>query len=210
MLLAVYDAIPSIATLTLGGARVIDSLLALILSQFKKLKTLGLVDTSSLHVGFNPPRCGNVYIGPNGDEIRRKVEAQHGVALQTPSLALASILMSWFLAISPRLSLPEEKDGKFKTFNAQPLLTLNDVNLTYDVDLQPRGKKKSSSSSSDIQDTPSRSPGYRGLRKRSNYHYLGLIAGPEDHTGNAFMSLASLRVVVVRVAVLIDSTSRAG
>ncbi|KAK0203013.1 hypothetical protein DFS33DRAFT_948570 [Desarmillaria ectypa] len=117
MLLAVYDAIPSIATLTLGGARVIDSLLALILSQFKKLKTLGLVDTSSLHVGFNPPRCGNVYIGPNGDEIRRKVEAQHGVALQTPSLALASISMFLFSQTARKQSLHGFLRAKFGTFN---------------------------------------------------------------------------------------------
>ncbi|SJK99355.1 uncharacterized protein ARMOST_02648 [Armillaria ostoyae] len=58
LLKAVYDAMPSIEMLTLDGSRVIDSLKALIpiLSQFKKLKTLELVDASSR----------DVYVGPNG------------------------------------------------------------------------------------------------------------------------------------------------
>ncbi|KAK0444168.1 hypothetical protein EV421DRAFT_2035171 [Armillaria borealis] len=58
LLKAVYDTMPSIETLTLDGSRVIDSLKALIpiLSQFKELKTLGLVDASSR----------DVYVGPNG------------------------------------------------------------------------------------------------------------------------------------------------
>ena len=48
-----------------------------ILSQFKKLKKLRPVDASYLRIGFNPPRCGNLYImGPNGGEIREKVQAQ--------------------------------------------------------------------------------------------------------------------------------------
>ncbi|SJL03450.1 uncharacterized protein ARMOST_06805 [Armillaria ostoyae] len=78
LLHAVYDAMPSIQNLTLDGGPLRDGLQALvpILSQFKKLKKLGLVDASSLHVGFNPPRCGNVYMGPNGGEIRKKVQAQ--------------------------------------------------------------------------------------------------------------------------------------
>ncbi|KAK0434614.1 hypothetical protein EV421DRAFT_1839439 [Armillaria borealis] len=79
LLHAVYDAMPSIQKLTLkDGGPLRDSLQVLvpILSQFKKLKKLGLVDPTSLHVGFNPPTCGNVYMGPNGGEIRKKVQAQ--------------------------------------------------------------------------------------------------------------------------------------
>jgi len=47
-----------------------------ILSQFKNLEELVLAHTSSLGVGFNPPICGNVYMGLHGDEIRRQVEEQ--------------------------------------------------------------------------------------------------------------------------------------
>ncbi|KAK0214188.1 hypothetical protein IW262DRAFT_305009 [Armillaria fumosa] len=78
LLKAVYDAMPSIGTLTLDGGRVRDSLQALIpiLSQFKKLKSLGLVDASSLDVGFDPPRCGNAYMGPGGAKLLRRVQEQ--------------------------------------------------------------------------------------------------------------------------------------
>ncbi|KAK0444169.1 hypothetical protein EV421DRAFT_496555 [Armillaria borealis] len=78
LLKAVYDAMPSIGTLTLDGGGVIDSLQALIpiLSQFKKLKTLGLVDASSLDVGFNPPWCGNAYMGPGGAELLLRVQEE--------------------------------------------------------------------------------------------------------------------------------------
>ncbi len=101
MLLAVYDTMPSIRTLTLDGGPVADSLqvccclvmttcttltainnqaLIPILSQFKKLKTLGLVDASSLDVGFNPPWCGNAYMGPGGAEVLRRVHEQRETA----------------------------------------------------------------------------------------------------------------------------------
>ncbi len=94
---AVYDAMPSIETLTLDGGQVRDSLkvcclvmatctmltvlithqaLIPILSQFKKLKTLGLVGASSLDVGFNPPWCGNAYMGPGGAELLRRVQEE--------------------------------------------------------------------------------------------------------------------------------------
>ncbi|KAK0457781.1 uncharacterized protein EV420DRAFT_1547359 [Desarmillaria tabescens] len=74
LLQAVYDAMPSIQNLTLDGGPLRGTLqdLVPILSQFKTLKKLGLVDASCLHVGFNPPRCGNAYMGPNGAEVRRK------------------------------------------------------------------------------------------------------------------------------------------
>jgi hypothetical protein len=46
------------------------------LSQFKNLEELVLADASSLGVGFNPPMCGNVYMGPDGDEVRRQVQEE--------------------------------------------------------------------------------------------------------------------------------------
>ncbi|KAK0494144.1 hypothetical protein EDD18DRAFT_1356092 [Armillaria luteobubalina] len=78
LLTAVYDAMPSVETLTLDGGPVTDGLEALIpiLSQFRVLKTLELVDVSSLNVGFNPPWCGNAYMGPGGAELLRRVQEQ--------------------------------------------------------------------------------------------------------------------------------------
>ncbi|KAK0479799.1 hypothetical protein EDD18DRAFT_1364057 [Armillaria luteobubalina] len=78
LLNAVYDAMPCIEMLTLDGGRVRDSikLLLPILSQFKKLKTLGLVHASFLGVGFDPPWSGNVYAGPGGVELLRRVQVE--------------------------------------------------------------------------------------------------------------------------------------
>ncbi|KAK0497278.1 hypothetical protein EDD18DRAFT_1161454 [Armillaria luteobubalina] len=78
LLHAVYDAMPSIQNLTLDGGPLRADLQELvpILSQFKRLKKLGLVAASRLRVGFYPPRCGNIYMGPNGGLIRKKVQAE--------------------------------------------------------------------------------------------------------------------------------------
>lgn len=46
------------------------------LGQLKFLRCLALADSSCLGVGFHPPRCGNVYMGPHGDEVRKQVQAE--------------------------------------------------------------------------------------------------------------------------------------
>ncbi|KAK0457785.1 uncharacterized protein EV420DRAFT_477857 [Desarmillaria tabescens] len=97
LLQAVYDAMPSIGTLTLDGARVIDSLLALIpiLSQFKRLKTLGLVSASLLDVGFDFPRIANARTRPGGREMlkrrREQVDAANKWIANTVFLACANL-----------------------------------------------------------------------------------------------------------------------
>jgi hypothetical protein len=35
-----------------------------------------LADASNLNVGFDPPGCGNIYMGPGGDEIWKQVAAE--------------------------------------------------------------------------------------------------------------------------------------
>ena len=44
-----------------------------VLSRFTNLRYLALPDTSSLGVGFDPPGCGNVYMGPGGEAYRQQV-----------------------------------------------------------------------------------------------------------------------------------------
>ncbi|OCL02599.1 hypothetical protein AOQ84DRAFT_392860 [Glonium stellatum] len=44
------------------------------LSQFKNLERLDLADAYQLGLGFNPPRCGNAYMGPGGAGVRKQVE----------------------------------------------------------------------------------------------------------------------------------------
>ncbi|KAK0218173.1 hypothetical protein IW262DRAFT_1120992 [Armillaria fumosa] len=80
LLHAVYDAMSSIQNLTLDGGPLRDSLKELvpIPIQFKRLKKTwtGGRFMFTLTVGFNPPRCGNIYMGPNGGEIRKKMQAK--------------------------------------------------------------------------------------------------------------------------------------
>ncbi|KAE9384906.1 hypothetical protein BT96DRAFT_950237 [Gymnopus androsaceus JB14] len=46
------------------------------ISRFRHLKVLGLAGPSQLHVGFNPPHCGNAYFGPRGVQLREAVKKQ--------------------------------------------------------------------------------------------------------------------------------------
>ncbi|KAK0214190.1 hypothetical protein IW262DRAFT_305149 [Armillaria fumosa] len=82
LLKALYDAMPSIEMLNLHGGHVKDSLKALIpiLSQFKKLKTLGLADVSYLHIGLRPRKCACSYTGHRGREILGMVRDQRRAA----------------------------------------------------------------------------------------------------------------------------------
>lgn len=43
---------------------------------FPRLESLEVVGSANLHVGFDPPGCGNVYFGPGGDEYRKEVEKE--------------------------------------------------------------------------------------------------------------------------------------
>ncbi|KAL8870383.1 MAG: hypothetical protein Q9174_003561 [Haloplaca sp. 1 TL-2023] len=46
------------------------------LGRFRDVKILVLTDAHLLKVGFHPPWCGNVYMGPNGQRVRELVKAQ--------------------------------------------------------------------------------------------------------------------------------------
>jgi hypothetical protein len=47
-----------------------------ILARFTAMEELILAEVSELGVGFNPPGCGNSYMGPQGDERRKEVATQ--------------------------------------------------------------------------------------------------------------------------------------
>ena len=46
------------------------------LSLFAHLESLELESADALRVGFNPPSCGNIYMGKDGEAIRKRVQAQ--------------------------------------------------------------------------------------------------------------------------------------
>ena len=56
-----------------------------LLSRFADLRTLSLPAVRWLRLGFRPPRCGNVYMGPNGAEVRERVNDQRHQAEQKAS-----------------------------------------------------------------------------------------------------------------------------
>jgi hypothetical protein len=42
-----------------------------------------LAGASNLNVGFNPPGCGNIYMGPGGDELLKQVAAEGRTAAES-------------------------------------------------------------------------------------------------------------------------------
>ncbi|KAL8884719.1 MAG: hypothetical protein Q9215_007294 [Flavoplaca cf. flavocitrina] len=76
---AVYQVMPQIHVLALPGGMPykagLEALLP-VLRLFTNLKVLALAELRRLDVGFHPPRCGNVYRGPNGHLVRKRVERE--------------------------------------------------------------------------------------------------------------------------------------
>jgi hypothetical protein len=69
---------PQISRLGMPGGRYFDSFEALLptLAKFENLDELILASAANLKVGFEPPWCGNAYMGPGGEELARKVEKE--------------------------------------------------------------------------------------------------------------------------------------
>ncbi|KAL9631092.1 MAG: hypothetical protein Q9204_004394 [Flavoplaca sp. TL-2023a] len=76
---AVFQAMPQIHTLAMpGGLDYKDSLGEFLstLRLFGNLKVLALDGLRNLNVGFDPPWCGNAYMGPNGHLVRERVDRE--------------------------------------------------------------------------------------------------------------------------------------
>lgn len=71
----VYHMMPWISSLAMTDNTYGDGLEDLLptLSRFQNLTSLVLADAINLHVGFNPPLCGNVYDGPHGEALLQEV-----------------------------------------------------------------------------------------------------------------------------------------
>jgi hypothetical protein len=59
------------------------------LRKFENLEELILADVSNLHVGFDPPWCGNVYDGPEGEAYLQRVNQERLEA----STAVANLVL---------------------------------------------------------------------------------------------------------------------
>ncbi|KAF5350405.1 hypothetical protein D9758_012487 [Tetrapyrgos nigripes] len=82
LLEALYDAVPRIQILVIPASILMDfENFVMHLSRFRHVEILSIPCASQLRLGFNPPRCGNIYMGPRGGEVRKRVE-QQGQAAQ--------------------------------------------------------------------------------------------------------------------------------
>ncbi|KAL9602409.1 MAG: hypothetical protein Q9219_001832 [cf. Caloplaca sp. 3 TL-2023] len=74
----VHRAMPWIRSLAMPGGSYHDSIEDLLptLTLFQDLTSLVLANVSLLKAGFNPPRCGNVYMRPGGEKRRQQVHEQ--------------------------------------------------------------------------------------------------------------------------------------
>lgn len=78
LLETVCETMPSIQSLAFPGGFSDGGIEILLpaLDCFKNLKTLVLADASRLDVGFDPPWCGNAYMGPGGEQLARKMDEE--------------------------------------------------------------------------------------------------------------------------------------
>ena len=79
MLEAVYSALPNIPSLAMIGGQYHDKLpnLLPLLAKFQHLKVLTTANVAEIGIrGYNPPRCGNAYMGPGGKKLREQVQGQ--------------------------------------------------------------------------------------------------------------------------------------
>ena len=74
----VLKCMPDIESLAMPGRQYIDRahVLLFVLCKLRNLKSLALSDPSNLRVGFDPPTCGNAYMGPGGDAMKLQVRQQ--------------------------------------------------------------------------------------------------------------------------------------
>ncbi|KAF9039452.1 hypothetical protein BDZ89DRAFT_1060897 [Hymenopellis radicata] len=79
----VRNAAPNVSRLFLRGVLLRDKSEPLdiyrlipIFASFPALKILGVMSLSRLAVGYNPPRCGNVYMGSQGAQLRERLRRQ--------------------------------------------------------------------------------------------------------------------------------------
>jgi len=77
LLEALHEAIPNIKTLIIPCSIAMSfETYVSCMSRFRHVEVLSIPSSADLRVGFSPPRCGNAYMGPGGDEVRKRVDEQ--------------------------------------------------------------------------------------------------------------------------------------
>lgn len=113
---AIHDSVPHLKRLALDSGSYkngIESFLPT-LSRLTGLEYLALGPASKLDVGFNPPRCGNVYRGPRGQEVRERVDLKRQVAERKVAAMVANAcprLKDLWIGDSPHVEVVRDKNG---------------------------------------------------------------------------------------------------
>ena len=116
---AIHEALPYLPRLTLDGGSYQGGVATFIplLSRFERLEFLALADACALGVGFTPPRCGNVYMGPHGKEVRKRVNDQRQQAEMRVAKMVAPacpVLKELWIGDQTRVEVVRDDDGSFK------------------------------------------------------------------------------------------------
>ena len=87
------------------------------LSRFRNLQKLALAGVHCLNVGFDPPDCGNAYMGPGGDEYLQQVkregeEAELRVAHMV--FPVCASLQELWIGTTTKAVVDRSSDGSFK------------------------------------------------------------------------------------------------
>ena len=118
---AIHEALPHLPSLSLQvevgdfGRGIADFIPAL--SRFEHLEHLALPDAYILHVGFNPPRCGNAFMGPGGMELAKQVAQEGRNAEERAAKMVASSiprLKDVWIGDMARAEVVRNEDGSFK------------------------------------------------------------------------------------------------
>lgn len=97
---------------------------ARVLTGFTNLTDLRLPRASELGIGFNPPRCGNYYMGKDGRARREKVERKrHEANRKVAELAFSACTTLKTVAIGDNIVATAErsKDGALLDFTVGPV-----------------------------------------------------------------------------------------
>ena len=121
---AIHDSLPRIRRLALdaGSYKYGIEHFVPVLSRLTDLEYLALGDASRLGVGFNPPRCGNVYMGPGGKEVRKRVNMQCLEAERKVAAMVASVcprLKDLWIGDSTHVKVLRDKNGAFENYVLQ-------------------------------------------------------------------------------------------
>lgn len=122
LLEALLEATPNISSMGMDGGDYRASIEEFLptLSRFQNLRTLALAGAHSLHIGFDPPRCGNAYRGPRGNEYRQQViskgkEAEKKVAHMV--FPVCANLKELWIGDSTKATVERYSDGGVRNIN---------------------------------------------------------------------------------------------